>query len=281
VSDAPIDRRPQAPPSSPVSGALRLYGRHWRTLAACALVGVVPVALLDATNYLQTGIDPFAGATTSEADPAAASTLSWLGLGLSFALYSLVTAACIGVVAESREGRAVGWREALSRGASRTVPVLLASLIVTIGVGFGLLALVLPGIWLAVSWSVASPAVVLEDASPLQAVRRSFGLVRGSWWYALAVLALGALTAIAILIAVAIPVALIIQAVDDQVARVILYALTETVVTVIVLPFGAALVALLYFELRSREEPAQPVYGPPGGDGRFRGFEPPAAPASS
>ena len=44
------------------------------------------------------------------------------------------------------------------------------------------LALIVPGIWLFVSYSVAVPALLLERIGPVEALRRSFRLVRGRWW---------------------------------------------------------------------------------------------------
>lgn len=279
MSEAPVSRGAE-PPSSPVSDALRLYGRHWRPLSVIALIGVLPIALLDGIGYARSGVDPFAVATTPGTPTDAGSTLSWVTLGLSLALYSLVTAACVRLVTQSRAGDPVDWRRALGEGSGRTVAVLLASVIVTIGVGAGLIAFILPGIWLAVAWSVVSPAVVIEGASPVQALKRSFALVRGSWWYTLGVLALGTLAAIAIFIAIFIPLGLLVTAVGDQGGRVLLFVVIETLALVALLPFGAALLTLLYFELRSREGGIRPGHLRPrdGEELSFGGFQPPTAP---
>jgi hypothetical protein len=291
VNGAPDGPVGQPPVGSPISGALRLYGRHWRTLVACAMVGILPVVALDAAEFLRSGVDPLTAASAREEGRAGRGTLSLIGAGLSLALYSLVSAACIHVSAEAGAGRDTDWRSALAAGARRAVAVLLAAVIVLVGVILGLLALVLPGIWLAVAWSVAAPAVVLEGAAPVQAVKRSFALVRGSWWYALGVLALGTLTAMAVIVAVAIPITVVIGVVEAQVGRVLLFALTEAVIMAILLPFWASVLTLLFFQLRARRDGPTPADVPPrtgaapsvppsGTDERFGGFEPPAAPGS-
>ena len=46
----------------------------------------------------------------------------------------------------------------------------------------GLVAFVIPGIWLAVVLYFASQAVVAEGRPPIEALRRSRELVRGQWW---------------------------------------------------------------------------------------------------
>jgi uncharacterized membrane protein (DUF485 family) len=46
----------------------------------------------------------------------------------------------------------------------------------------GLFAVIIPGLWLAGSFSVLSAVVALEDVGPVAALRRSFALVRGRWW---------------------------------------------------------------------------------------------------
>jgi len=56
-----------------------------------------------------------------------------------------------------------------------------AAAAVIVGVVGGLTTVVLT-IWIAIRLSLALPAIVLEGIGPVDALRRSWQLVRGSWW---------------------------------------------------------------------------------------------------
>lgn len=61
-----------------------------------------------------------------------------------------------------------------------------------------LLAAVPVAIWLSYRFSLASAVVVLENAGPVTALRRSVALVRGAWWRIFGITILGAMLAGAI-----------------------------------------------------------------------------------
>src|SRR5439155_8319112 len=63
--------------------------------------------------------------------------------------------------------------------AHRVLPLLGLSILVGVYVGLGLLLLVVPGLILMTRFAVAVPALVLEDRSVRDAMRRSRELVRG------------------------------------------------------------------------------------------------------
>src|SRR5262249_60338781 len=47
---------------------------------------------------------------------------------------------------------------------------------------FGSIAALVLTVWIWIRFSLAAPAVILEGAGPIAALRRSWQLVRGSWW---------------------------------------------------------------------------------------------------
>lgn len=71
---------------------------------------------------------------------------------------------------------------ALSMAWRRYVSLLLVSILVSIGCGIGFLLLILPGIALAVLWSLAVPVLLAENRSPTEAMAASFNYVRGRFW---------------------------------------------------------------------------------------------------
>ncbi|MBM4378292.1 MAG: hypothetical protein FJ086_03175 [Deltaproteobacteria bacterium] len=59
-----------------------------------------------------------------------------------------------------------------------------------LGIGFGVLLCIVPGVYLAVIWAVAVPVVVLERMSAMDGLKRSRALVGESWPQVLVVLLL-------------------------------------------------------------------------------------------
>jgi uncharacterized membrane protein len=79
-------------------------------------------------------------------------------------------------------GRALIVGEAVRRGLARFWPILGLSILVTLGLVVGFILLIVPCFILAVRWSVALPACVVENLGPLAAMRRSAELTRGHRW---------------------------------------------------------------------------------------------------
>lgn len=120
------------------------------------------------------------------------------------------------------------------------LPLLLLSFIQTLLVGLGFLCLIIPGFILSVGWSVAVPAAVEEKLSPMDALRRSWELTAGNWfqiWAAFFILRLTQF-AIGFVIGLVAPDLLVV----------------DLVLELIFTSVSAALVALVYFKLRSYKE---------------------------
>jgi hypothetical protein len=113
--------------------------------------------------------------------------------------------------------------------------------------------------WLVVSWAVALPTVVLEHAGPLAALRRSYQLVRGSWWR---VFGIGLLTAIIMSLVSGLlrapfgvlAGALTTNAVQPPAAAVIVSTAGRVLADTVTTTLAAGVVVLLYVDLRMRRE---------------------------
>jgi Membrane domain of glycerophosphoryl diester phosphodiesterase len=115
--------------------------------------------------------------------------LTPLAVALPVVGTSLVQGALIEAVDDERNGITRASVLELYRNAWQKIGALLAVALLTgLGVGLGLLLLVVPGVVLAVRWSLAVPIVMLEHASARAAMRRSRELVRGHGWRVLRVL---------------------------------------------------------------------------------------------
>jgi hypothetical protein len=124
---------------------------------------------------------------------------------------------------------------------------------VVLGVG-GIVALV----YAYVRLSVASPALVMEGIGVVASMRRSWVLVRRSWWRVLGILLLAAIITSLLTTVVTVPITLIaavLGGLNDSLLPTVLAAGVATLVAgIVTLPFSAAVTGLLYIDLRMRRE---------------------------
>lgn len=86
--------------------------------------------------------------------------------------------------------------------------VILTTLAFALLFGLGFIALILPGIFILLMLCVAVPACVLEDLSPIAALKRSRELTRGNRWRLLGLVLLNALILIGVGFVVSLPLGL-------------------------------------------------------------------------
>jgi hypothetical protein len=112
-----------------------------------------------------------------------------------------------------------------------------------------------PGVYLYGALAVATPALLFEDARGTKALRRSRELVRTRWWStAGALLAASLLTAIVQGAVSGALVGAIVGSHGNQLVADILGVITGTASSMITTPFLAAVIVVLYFDLRVRKE---------------------------
>lgn len=199
-----------------------------------------------------------------------------VGGALSLLSSILVTAALTHVVSRLILTGKAGARESLVVALKRAPAFLGANLLLALTVGlplavvagigvlsgstalFGLLVMagVVLMLFLIVRFTVATQCVIVETAGPLRALKRSFGLVKGSWWKVFG-------TTIVIGLVASIPAQLISQALKELLKSLggnnstfefIWSAIAATVSTALVSPISAAAAVFLYFDLRIRRE---------------------------
>lgn len=240
--------------------AIKIFFRHAWTLIRIILVVAVPVQLLvtlvdaSATRGLFSGVETGETAAIAPSDlPTVVGGFALIAV-LSVVGYVLAVAACFKAVADAYLGAEPDWIATLRFAGRRLHSILWVLVLSGVLGGLALLALIVPGIWLFVAWTVAIPALLTEDVRGLAALRRSFRLVRGRWWPTFVVVLLGSvlagivsaivggLAAAAAFFAVS-PIAVFAAA---AVSNVIGYAIAT--------PFYAAFVTVLYFDFRVRKE---------------------------
>jgi hypothetical protein len=135
----------------------------------------------------------------------------------------------------------------LVANALEAFPAVLLVIVIWLAVSvLGTLTLIVPGIYIFVSWYFVVQAVVIEGDRGLAPVTRSAALVRGHWWQS-------AITGIAFLLASYVPQLLLQYAFTPIARSANSYAVVVVVlmlVRVVTLPFVAIGASLYYLRLR-------------------------------
>lgn len=249
--------------------ALKIWRRHFPALARIVFFVVAPVQVLS-TLLLASAVpdselifDPSGFDTTTDTTTTtdfdggdAAAFFAAFGLvtllsGLAFVLSS---AAALRAVTVAYLGGTPDWRESLRLVLHRLGALVWLSILMSLGLTLGFLLCLVPGIWLAVGWSLAYVALVAEDLSGSRALRRSLNLVRGRWWATFGVLLIAFILNTVVDQIVAIPLVILSFVSEDSVIGFALSALANIISDVITTPFVAAVFVLVYFDLRVRKE---------------------------
>jgi hypothetical protein len=166
--------------------------RHYRSQFVRLLIPFLPMAAIDLVNALVTTVLQVQTITAGD-ENAPGLSFALLGVAMvgSIARWGanvLGSAANVFQVRADLEGRSLSAREGWDL-ARRHVWMLLGLLIVvTFVVGIGFFALIVPGIYLAVRFSVAVQVLLLERRDVGDALARSGELVRGHFWRAIALM---------------------------------------------------------------------------------------------
>lgn len=219
-----------------IGKAWETYKAHWRHLLPIAFVVYVLISLL----ILLLG-----------------ALLGWLGavLGSIVGLAGIfwLQGALVLAIDDVRDGRAdLSISETLDRVTPRLGTLALAGLLAGIAIGFGLILLIVPGLFLLTIWLVIVPAIMLEGCGVSASFARSQELVRGYGWSVFGVIALTVL----IYLGVAILFGVLRDALDSEWAGLALNIVLQTITA----PFLALAWTTTYYELRD-----------------LKGAEPPAA----
>jgi hypothetical protein len=229
-----------------LAGALGLYRRYPWLFAILALGVIAPY---DLVVLAVTGVGPLETGSNQNTQ----SYLLLLLLNLSL-VGPLISALHVHAVIRIGEGSRPSVREVALRGLQVLPVVVAAEVMATLGIALGFLALVVPGILLALRWSVVAQAAAIEQQGWLPALRRSGQLTRGHYWHIFGLLFVtGLLTAVLTRAAAAIP-----PGSSSGAGAVALGIAVHTLTA----SFAALTLALLYFDLLARLD-GPPVPSPP------------------
>ncbi|MGI8810186.1 MAG: hypothetical protein ACR2KK_20545 [Acidimicrobiales bacterium] len=219
-----------------------------------ALAAVIRVSIPPGDDLLEPPIDPSAPPEfdIEQLLPFIAGTL--LIALLAFVASQVATGACFKAVSGAYLDEEPNWRESLRFARSRLGSLLWLSFLLVILLVPAVLACIVPGIYLWVAWSVAAPVLLLEDRKGWSALKRSQELVQGRFWPTVAILLLVALlTGMVQLIFLGV-LAGLVSVTGNEVAAALADAIGQTASSALTTPLSAAVLTVLYFDLRVRKE---------------------------
>lgn len=285
-----------------LDAGFRLFRHRFGNLVACVLVPIVPLTILGTIITASTDENAFdVNAPASESATAVAGAVT--GVVVQSIGAALAVAACFKAISAAYLGERASVGDSLRFALRRFVPLIVTYILVVLITIPGFILLILPGIWLSVKLCMAFPAVVFERAGPFKAIGRSWRLTRGNWWRVFGTLVVVFLIALVVNFALTAVLGGIAASSDtiSEVAFAILATLITLLTYVLTYPLWAAVLTVIYYDLRVRNEgfdlqllaqgvgadasrfessPERPAAPPPPGPGGG-GFRPPEEPATS
>jgi len=240
-----------------LDASFKIVRQSFGVLAGCVLVVALPLNIIDTLVTASTQDHAFNVDSTSGSDVGTGTV--WAGLLVSFALSvvlsALAAAACFRAVSSLYLGERPTVGGSLSFAASRLFPVIALAFLYFLGLIPAFLLLIIPGIYLSIAWTVSFPALLSEGLSPVAALGRSFRLVKGRWWPTFgAVLLMNVLVGVISAIITGILTAALIASTASEATAAVIYTIANTLSALVTLPISAAVLTVLYFDLRVRKE---------------------------
>jgi hypothetical protein len=239
-------RRPRDP-AALFRDSLAVYFRHlWLFIAVSAAV-VVPVELI----VEGVGMDMLTSSYDSSpgiAEAAVPAVVEFL------VVTPIITAICIYALHAIAAGEKPRAGQVLVAGFEAFTPLFAAVVLAAVGIAVGLLALIVPGVFLAVRWFFVPQAVVIDDARGADALRRSGDLVQGFWWRTFGLVLLAN-------VAIAIPGVILLapfSGIAEETDRAVWELVGATVTTSVTAPFVGLFATFLYYDLLARRTHATP-----------------------
>ena len=226
-----------------IDASFTVYRKRFGPMIAVALMLV----------FIPFVVGVIGGCTITELQTSCDTAIGWIGQIASQIGTVIAAAAATLVAAEAYAGTSADWRPSAVAGLRRIIPIVVATVVVAVAVAIGFVLVLVPGIFLAVSFAVFTPVLMIERVGPMESLGRSWHLVIGERWRLL-----GAGLSMII-------ISVIMFGIIGFVLYLVLSGLgglsegdasyyTQQIVTLLSIPLSAAVGAVLYVDLRVRKE---------------------------
>jgi len=221
--------------------SLAVFGRHFWLFIALSAVVVIPAELIVEGIGLEMLTSSYDD-SPSLAEAAVPTIVEFL------VVTPIIAAICIYALHEIAGGERPRAGQVLIAGFEAFTPLFAAVVLAAAGIAHGFVALIVPGVYLAVRWYFVPQAVVIEGVRGTRALSRSGLLVTGFWWRTFGLVLLAN-------VAIAIPGFVLLApftAIAESSDRAVWELVGTAITTAITTPFVALYSTLLYYDLVSR-----------------------------
>jgi hypothetical protein len=239
-----------------LDAGFRLFRARFGTLLLAVLAPVVPLSIV-ATILVATTDEHAFDVNTTEVDESgsavAGNLISVVIQGIALAL---AVAACFKIISAAYLGEEATVGDSLRFGASRMVALIVAYIVLSVLLVISFILLVIPFIYFGVKFSMTFPAIVFERKGPFGAIGRSWVLTRGNFWRTFGTLLVVAMLMFVLFIALSILIGAGLYNVESASEPVV--AIVSTLLNIVVIaltyPLFAAILTVIYYDLRVRNE---------------------------
>ena len=241
--------------------SIKLYLKNFWALVKTVAVVVLPVSLLGFTFVLSSlpeGVIVEEGRLVFPDQAGLTDFFTGTGISVFLAVIAalLATGAAFKAVGDAYLGRQPQAGASLRFAGKKVLSLLWVGFLTMVVVVAGLILLVIPGIYMTVALMVVVPVLMVEDIRGFKALRRSRGLVKGRWWSTFGLVILGVFLIPGILqTLLVLPFQLFLfVSMENVVPLLLVEELINVLASVLTTPFTAAVLTVLYFDLRVRKE---------------------------
>lgn len=243
-----------------IDAAFSLYRKHFKDLVIIAAIILIPLGIIGYLVSLPT-------ADLANVDPNNIDSLADFNFGtliggsiiaaiVSVVGTALLTGSATNIVASSYLERIQGWQESFQEALQKLGSLVGAAILAALGTGLGLILCIIPGVYLYVSWVTAPVTIMVEDEGATGALGRSRDLVSGRWGSVFGVLLILFILQfiISAILGAIIGAGSILGGGALSAGQLAASQVASTVTSILVQPFLAVVITVIYFDLRVRKE---------------------------
>jgi len=170
---------------------------------------------------------------------------------LNIFLYTALVSRCCDVADDKGD-----LTDAMEIAFRKFIPVLAMYICYTLALMLGMVLLIIPGMILMFSLMLAIYVMILEDAGPIAALKRSHALVWGNWWRTATVLTVAGLMLMGffILVFAIVGGAMFFTTPDDPQVVLLMTGFLNAVLTPLINPLLVCILLVLFKDLKVRKE---------------------------
>ena len=236
--------------------ALKIFGKHWRTLVACVLVPTIPIQIVSVLVILSIAPEQYDPDTSPTAAPEGTGTeiAAILVVQLLSLIASLLAwAACFKAVADGYLGQEPSLGGSLRFGLPRIPRLFGLSVVTGVMIIVGLFGCLVGALFVAALVILSVPALLLERIGIFAAIGRSFELVKGRYWQTVLML-LVIFAGLGVITVVLGSIFGLVGANSGETANAVASFVASVAAAAIATPILASILTVLYFDQRVRKE---------------------------